>query len=586
MTNRGTARRPGAVPFAFAPGAFMSLFTVYYDDLAYETKGHGPHKYGCLMAVLPQPLADSIRAWTLRNTPDVHLGPGGRETEIHITVKYGFKDSSPDAMQHLRDVLRRFGPFTVQLGQPSLFTAGYGKWVNDDGDVLKLDVEGVRLHELNKIITAEFSCKDSHPDYVPHVTLAYLDPAHSSLYDGLVSPFAGKSVAFTNLVYSNPAGQREGFPLSWLGEKRLELYGVKSYFAGCPRDEGGHCLPQDQTGAPKKRILPRKPKFESSDPVRVAANQKAVAELTRLAELEKWDELDAHPGTPSDKVQLYKELLQDVGKQDAVVAALPDPASVPLTEPTADDADDWIMELRQHPYFAAVRRFIQGSTVQTSELYSVVGKWDQDRVNEVHQPIIDKFLNPNAAVPIGQKPKLVMVIGPPGAGKSSIGMEAAKELADDYTLANPDDVRAELPEHNGWNAPNTHNEACWIAKQIRYAAQKQRHNLLYDSTGQMADRMLQMAQEFNDKGYDVHVVHVGVPPHVAAYRTAKRFMDNPFGKVDPNSPPSRFVPPNYVYHEVGAKPDRTYEELKKSKFVTGGVSFDNSGTQPEQVDEF
>ena len=450
---------------------------------------------------------------------------------------------------------------------------------------MKLDVSGERLHELNALVTQEFACKDSHPEYIPHITLAYLDPAASAMYDGMLVPFAGKLVQFDNLEFSTPSKQRIQMPLSWRSAKRLEL-GLKSYFTACPRDAGGHCLPHDQAGHVKTEPPPRRPVFVSTDAAAVAQNVRALDRMDQLANEGKWQELMAYPGIPSPKVQKYKQALLNAQRRRETIAKLPPPESVPLSEPTAADVEDWMWDLENHSYFKAVRRFIQSDMVQTSGLFSQKGKWDAQRVQDVHEPIIEHFLGEGQPVPIGQKPKLLMVIGPPGAGKSTIAAPIAKELLGTFTKANPDDIRERLPEHNGWNATNTHVEACHIGKMIRQRAMAARHNLFYDSTGQQADRMMQMAKDFDREGYEVHVVHVGVPPHVAAYRAAKRFLDNPFSKVDPTAAPSRFVPLNYVYHEVGMNPAKTFAELRNSPHVRSGVSYDNSGSQPVVDDEF
>jgi hypothetical protein len=53
---------------------------------------------------------------------------------------------------------------------------------NEDGDVLKIDVESPEVEELNRLITETFPCKDKYPTFEPHVTLAFLNPEYSHLY--------------------------------------------------------------------------------------------------------------------------------------------------------------------------------------------------------------------------------------------------------------------------------------------------------------------------------------------------------------------------------------------------------------------
>jgi len=61
------------------------------------------HKYGCLHAPLPKKLADTIHAWGRDNVADEELflfpEGGGREKDIHVTVKYGFHSNDASEIQ-------------------------------------------------------------------------------------------------------------------------------------------------------------------------------------------------------------------------------------------------------------------------------------------------------------------------------------------------------------------------------------------------------------------------------------------------------------------------------------------------------
>ena len=175
-----------------------------------------PHKYGCVMAFFPEDFRKEVTDWVLENVPECHLGPGGREHEIHVTVKYGLKDSSPETVAALKGILTRFGPFKVKLNGLSIFGEGYGKWNNKDGDVLKVDVEGAKLRELNALISSTFPCYDKYPDYKPHLTLAYLDPAISQHYGNLEAPFADREIMVNEVVWSGADKERETIPLAFL----------------------------------------------------------------------------------------------------------------------------------------------------------------------------------------------------------------------------------------------------------------------------------------------------------------------------------------------------------------------------------
>lgn len=104
----------------------------------------------------------------------------------------------------------------------------YGKWINEDGDVLKMDVISPQLVELNAIVSREFPCEDKYPDYKPHVTLAYLDPAVSSAYLNLPPPVRPDEVfKVETMEFTEASGDASHFIqvgrsiLPTLGEKSL-----------------------------------------------------------------------------------------------------------------------------------------------------------------------------------------------------------------------------------------------------------------------------------------------------------------------------------------------------------------------------
>ncbi len=135
--------------------------------------------------------------------PDSDLAADGREADFHITVKYGLH--TQDA-EDVRRVIEGFGPVRVKLGKVSLFPAKETDAQRDVYDVVKVDVEGEDIHRLNKIISESLEHTDTHPQYSPHVTLAYVKPGLGSKYTGK-HPAVGHELIFDHLSFSPNEGE-------------------------------------------------------------------------------------------------------------------------------------------------------------------------------------------------------------------------------------------------------------------------------------------------------------------------------------------------------------------------------------------
>jgi 2'-5' RNA ligase len=162
-------------------------------------------KYGCLMAMLPEATAKEIRDWAKANVLSEHLAEEGLGDEIHVTVKYGFEDDS--ILDEIRRLCQEFGRFPIRLEAVSQFKG------NEDGDVLKVDVEGSLLRRLNRLVSSKFANHDKYPTYRPHLTLAYLKPEFSHLYSQVSPPFLGREVGIERLKFSTSSRQKTSIPL-------------------------------------------------------------------------------------------------------------------------------------------------------------------------------------------------------------------------------------------------------------------------------------------------------------------------------------------------------------------------------------
>lgn len=136
------------------------------------------------------------------------------------------------------------------------------------------------------------------------------------------------------------------------------------------------------------------------------------------------------------------------------------------------------------------RRMKKGDT-QTR--YMIDGKYTPER-NALHEKIIKKILSPEkveACKPKnGEKPKFIMFGGRGGSGKSwftdkkraaADGREVMFD-SDKFLILDADAIKEEIPEYEGWNAGEVHEESSDIMKQIKSKAMSLGLNIIIDGT--------------------------------------------------------------------------------------------------------
>jgi 2'-5' RNA ligase len=128
-------------------------------------------KFGCLMA----PLHGAAQMAVLRagaNIADADLAGDGREDNTHVTVRYGFPADVTAA-----DVARVLGdtePVAMRLGKIGFFAG-------DDADVVFVEIESPDLRKLHAKL-AKLPHTDTHDEYRPHATVAYVKPGLGRVY--------------------------------------------------------------------------------------------------------------------------------------------------------------------------------------------------------------------------------------------------------------------------------------------------------------------------------------------------------------------------------------------------------------------
>jgi hypothetical protein len=124
------------------------------------------HSFGTIQVQAPASVAYKITEFSkLIPNEMIYTEPSyGRETDIHVTLRYGHELDSPEVLLPLVSEL----PCLVHFGLTSFFSAA-------EYDVLKIDVTSEGLSKMNLI--AGTLCTfpgETHKDYKPHCTIAYL----------------------------------------------------------------------------------------------------------------------------------------------------------------------------------------------------------------------------------------------------------------------------------------------------------------------------------------------------------------------------------------------------------------------------
>ncbi len=158
------------------------------------------YKFSSTQINLPKELSEEIIDWGKKHISDdeIFAEDGlGREDEIHITVLYGLHDKKPDDVQK---ILENIKPFEISLGKISVFTNPL-KY-----DVIKIEVESEKLHELNKNLQ-KLPHTNAYPTYKPHVTIAYVKKGKGWKKGG-DKTFLGRHFEANSIIFSSRAGSK------------------------------------------------------------------------------------------------------------------------------------------------------------------------------------------------------------------------------------------------------------------------------------------------------------------------------------------------------------------------------------------
>lgn len=167
--------------------------------------------------------------------------------------------------------------------------------------------------------------------------------------------------------------------------------------------------------------------------------------------------------------------------------------------------------------------------------------------------------------------RLDIVMGPPGAGKSSVLVEPlAKEHG--ALLADSDIVKEKLPEYQGGKgAMAVHEESSKLNAEMLYRALDAGDNVVFPTVGKSIESLQKLISRAEKAGYAVHVHLNDLPPEKAVERVLTRFKET-----------GRFVDPDYVLNEVGLSPAENFDIIKAHGGIKGYTKYSNDVAKGER----
>lgn len=163
--------------------------------------------------------------------------------------------------------------------------------------------------------------------------------------------------------------------------------------------------------------------------------------------------------------------------------------------------------------------------IPTNQMYKnpKTGEYYPER-KQKHKEILEKlFENEKYAMPKdGEKSSFIMLGGRGGSGKSKFeGMVYNKK---NYIVLDADAIKEMLPDYQGYNAFQVHEESSELLKQALGRAKQKRLNVVLDATMKTEKSVETQLKEFSGAGYDVEMHYMHLPREISSQRALGRFM--------------------------------------------------------------
>ncbi len=134
----------------------------------------------------------------------------------------------------------------------------------------------------------------------------------------------------------------------------------------------------------------------------------------------------------------------------------------------------------------------------------------------------------------GNKPKLIVIAGPNGSGKTSVTTQILKhDWVNTFVYINPDNIAQE--QFGDWNSPQAVLKAAEFATQQRENCLENRESFIFETVFSAIDKV-DFLQKAIEAGFFVRLFFVGTNhPAINASRIARRVMegghDVPISKI-------------------------------------------------------
>jgi 2'-5' RNA ligase len=244
----GLARTLGFVaePYIFRSDSAMTKTISHAAKRHHVTDHHrglraeGPFEFASTQVNFETDIADKVLALAA-TIPDDALSDKGREAQPHVTVEYGIDPATQ--IENIAEVIENSDTVKEMAGRGATMTLGAtAVFPGEEYDVVYVTVESPDLIMLNSVIAKGVTTTDTQPEYIPHVTLAYVKPGEGEKYVG-DETLVGTSITFDTIAFSDTDGNLTEVPLAGEGtfeEARASRAKIRAILRCCgcgPYDE-------------------------------------------------------------------------------------------------------------------------------------------------------------------------------------------------------------------------------------------------------------------------------------------------------------------------------------------------------------